>query len=119
MAAENVRKNLNQVSAAKMAMDAITKDLFSVEQSHRALNKVEDKLTTLKIISTSLMLPLEVYLTEMEQRERELKEFHVFSKIVKAETRMAQWLHEKNMMKLVEEYAALKNEIGSAEYYER
>ena len=62
-------------------MDAITKDLFSQgsPSSQSIVSQIEDKLTTLKIISRSITLPLEVYLGEIENRENEMREFKVFT----------------------------------------
>ena len=62
-------------------MDAITKDLFSQgsPSSQSIVSQIEDKLTTLKIISRSIALPLEVYLGEIENRENEMREFKVFT----------------------------------------
>ena len=64
-----------------MAMDAITKDLFSQgsPSSQSIVSQIEDKLTTLKIISRSITMPLEVYLGEIENRENEKREFKVFT----------------------------------------
>ena len=64
-----------------MAMDAITKDLFSQgsPSSQSIVSQIEDKLTTLKIISRSITMPLEVYLGEIENRENEMREFKVFT----------------------------------------
>lgn len=62
-------------------MDAITKDLFSQgsPSSQSIVSQIEDKLTTLKIISRSITMPLEVYLGEIENRENEMREFKVFT----------------------------------------
>lgn len=54
-------------------------------------------------------MPLEVYLGEIEERESQMKEFKVFTQMVKVGAKMSQHLQDKNIVRLVQEFKDLKN----------